>query len=146
MASGSAIPGSRKAGFRGLGKLNQELVNLSTGSTVLSLTLDQQDAYCIWGGQSSAARIRLPAPEEGMFYQIFMNGPGVSTATKFLSSALTFDGRRPDFVVGGTTAAGVAFASTAENGASIEFVGLSNYRWLALRGSGTTVGIGTATS
>lgn len=134
----------RKAG--GFRKQNMLLVNLSTISTALSLSIDEQDSYLNWGGQSSAARITLPQPEEGLFYQIYLTGPAVSTATKFLSSANTPDGRSVDIVTGGTSAKGVAFATTVENGASIQFLGLNDRRWMALRGPGSTVAITSTTT
>ena len=136
----------RKAALGGVGKMNVELRNLSTVSTALTLSLDDQDAYLVWGGQSSASRITLPYPEAGLFYQIFLNGPGVSTATKFLSTANNLDGLSVDIITGGSTAKGAALASTVEAGASVQFLGLDSRRWLALRGPGSTVALGTATS
>src|SRR3990167_10613004 len=80
------------ASYRGLGVPSVPVEFLSTASTALTLTQDQQARLLIWGGQAAASRINLPAPEAGMTYEIFFNGQAVSSATKIIANAAgTYD-------------------------------------------------------
>ena len=120
------------AAYRGLAAIGPLTQNISTASTVVTLTDNDQGVLLIWGGQTSAARIRLPAPEAGKMFRIIFNGPGVSTATKICSSG------NGEILINGTTAKAVAFASTIELGAYLEVIGVNDFRYIA-NGHGSTV-------
>jgi len=122
-----------KATYKGLGSPVLDVEFLSTASTALTLTQEQQSKLLVWGGQSSAARIRLPAPEAGVEYFIFFNDAAVSSATKITSSGAY------DIVCGGTTAKAVVLASTAELGAGHHLVAINSYRWVLDRFGGSTL-------
>ena len=122
------------ASYRGLGGVGPFVEFLSTASTALLLTDNQQGMLLVYNGQTSAARIRLPAPEAGKNFHIAFNSPGVSTATKVLSSGSY------DIVINGTTAKGVAFASTVELGAYLDVYGINEYRYLAVSQGSTLTG------
>ena len=123
---------ARLASYKGVGAPAQLVEALSVTSTLLTLTDDQQGKFLTWGGQSSASRIRLPAPEAGMVYTIAFNGPGVSTATKITSSGAY------DILTANTTGKGVSNETTAERGQVIQLVAINDVRWLATRQGGTT--------
>ena len=123
------------ASYQGLGAFVGVPQFLSTASTLTTITNDQQ-GWVVWGGQSSACRLRLPAPEAGKYFKIMFNGPAVSTATKIQSSGAT------DIVINGTTAKAVAFASTVELGAVLDVYGINEFRYLAVS-QGSTVNIRT---
>ena len=116
-----------KATYKGLGQPGLDVEFLSTASTALTLTQDQQSKVLVWGGQSSAARIRLPAPEAGMEYFILFTDAAVSSATKITSSGAY------DIVCGNTTAKAVILGSTAELSAGHHLVAINSYRWFADR-------------
>ena len=122
------------ASYKGLGAVGPAVEFLSTLSTVLTLTDNQQGLFLVYPGQSSAVRIRLPAPEAGKYFHLAFNGPAVSTATKITSSGVY------DIVINGTTAKGVAFASTVELGAVLEVFGINEFRWLAVSQGSTLTG------
>lgn len=131
---------ARKATYQGLGEAGSLVEHLSTASTALTLTDDQQGKWLVWNGQAAASRIRLPAPEAGMVYRILLNGPAVSSATKILSSGVY------DIRTGNSTAKGVAAETTVENGQGFEFVALNDVRWHASRVGGSTLAITSTTT
>lgn len=122
-----------KATFKGLGSPSLEVEFLSTASTALTLTQDQQSKFLVWNGQAAASRIRLPAPEAGMEYFIYFNDAAVSSATKITSSGVY------DIVCGNTTAKAVILASTAELSAGHHLIAINSYRWAALRIGASTL-------
>ena len=139
---------SRLATFNILGFAEQDVELLSTASTALALSDDQQNKILVWGGQSSAARISLPTPELGMRYNVFFSDDAVSSATKFISSG-DFDIYYAHQDQVQTTAKAVAYGSTLEGGQFVEFVAISDFRWAVLRASRSSVsgaGIGTTTT
>ena len=122
-----------KATYKGLGSPSLDVEFLSTASTALTLTQDQQSKLLVWGGQAAAARIRLPAPEAGMEYFILFNDAAVSSATKITSSGVY------DIVCGNTTAKVVILGSTAELGGGHHLVAINSYRWFADRFGNSTM-------
>ena len=130
----------RLASYQGLGAPGLRVTNLSSASTALTLTDDQQSALLIWNSQSSASRISLPAPEIGMQYTIFMGGDAVSSATKFISNgAGTYDFYYASTAAVETTGVAVAFGSTAEGGLFVEFTAISDVRWAITKQPYSTV-------
>ena len=119
------------ATYKGLGSPVFDVEFLPTNSSRLTLTADQQSKLLISGGD--ARQIRLPAPEVGMVYNVFFSSGGVSTATKITSSGAY------DILCGGSTAKGVANASTVEMGVWIQLVAINSFRWVASRLGGSTL-------
>ena len=131
---------ARLATYRGIGAVGTLVETLSTASTALTLTDDQQGKLLLWPGHSSASRIRLPAPEAGMVYNFAFMGPAASTATKILSSGAY------DIYTTGTTGKGVSRASTVENGSVLTLVAISDTRWLALDAGVSTVAVASTST
>jgi len=75
---------SRLASYRGQGAPVLEIEELSTLSTAIDLTADQQGKLLIF--DSGVGRLRLPKPEAGMVFMIMNSSGGVSTVAKILSS------------------------------------------------------------
>ena len=138
---------SRLATYNILGFADDRVEFLSTASTALTLSDDQQNKILVWGGQAAASRINLPAPEQGMRYSVFFSDDAVSSATKFASSGFDIYYAHQDQVQ--STAAAVAYGSTLEGGMFVEFIALNEFRWAVLRASRTTLsdgGMGTTTT
>lgn len=131
---------ANRATYQGLGALNLDIENASLASTLVTLTLDQQSKLLVFDGTTAASRIRLPAPEAGMSYNILFSTGAVSTATKVLSSGVY------DILCGNSTGKGAAINSTAERGQVLRFVGLNEFRWLGYRVGATTDVAITSTS
>ena len=120
---------SRLGSYRGLGAPQWQVENLSTASTALTLTDDQQGKLLIWNANAGAARINLPAPEAGMTFTIYFHEDAVSSGTKIIANnAGTFD----FYLIDGTT--GVAFApadaSTIEGGIGVTVTALNGLQWI----------------
>lgn len=130
---------SRLGSYQGLGARRTEVENLSTASTRNTLTDSQQDRLLIAGGWSSGAAIVLPQPEAGMQYRIFFGIDATSAATRFVGNTAGSDVYFFSTAGAETTAAAVAFQSTQEGGAWIEFTGLSDVRWAVTGMPGTTL-------
>ena len=132
---------SNLVSFMGLGARNREVELLSTASTALALTYEQQEKLLVWAGQAGAARLTLPQGEPGMAYNVFFTADAVSSATKILT---------PDtsdfYVVDGTTDRGIACASTVEGGLGISVYCINTNRWVADRFGASTLAIGSASS
>lgn len=127
--------------YEGVGAAFAGVEKLSSASTALALTYVQQDKLLVWQGQSSAARITLPAGEAGMKFNIFFHGDAASSATKILAQDSA------DFyLVDGSTARGVACESSAEGGLGITAIALDQYRWFADRFGASTLALATASS
>ena len=126
------------ATYKGLGSPVFDVEFLPTNSTRVTLTADQQSKLLISGGD--ARQIRLPAPEVGMVYNVLFSSGGVSTATKITSSGAY------DILTAGTTAKGVANATTVETGVWIQTVAINSFRWVASRLGGSTLSIGAVTT
>lgn len=123
------------ASYRGLGSPSARVSFLSTLTTAVTLTDADQDALLVWNGQTSAARISLPAPEAGKTFRFFFNAEAVSTATKIIANALgTYD-----IALMNTTGVAVAAGSTNELGLAFELVGLNDTRWGLFQLHGSTV-------
>ena len=131
---------SELAAYKGLGGTVNRVEFISTASTLTTLSLDQQGAFLVWNGQTSAARIRLPRPEAGMVYNIYFNATGVSTATKIISSG------DYDIRTAASTAKAVAHETTAENGASIRLTAINGYRWVVDRLNASTLNFNSTTT
>ena len=127
------------ASYRGLGSPSVPVEFLSTASTALTLTQDQQARLLVWNGQSSAARINLPRPEAGMSYKIFFNALAVSSATKIISNAAGTYDMVLGGVAAGSTAVAVAVGTTGELGKSLELVAINDTRWAVFQTYATTV-------
>ena len=129
------------ATYKGLGALSARVEQVSLATTRVTLTQDQQGALLILDGSTgSTVEIALPAPAAGMIYNLFFSTGSVSVVTKILSTGVY------DILVGGTTAKGVANATTAERGQGISLVAINEFRWIADRFGGTTLALATATS
>jgi len=99
---------SRLASYKGLGAPLLDIEQLSSASSVVNLTVDQQGKLLWFDG--GIGRLNLPKPEAGMVYMIMNSTGGVSTVTKILSSG------ESDILTAATTAKGVGNASTVEAG------------------------------
>ena len=129
------------ATYKGLGALSARVEQVSLATTRVTLTQDQQGALLILDGSTgSTVEIALPAPAAGMIYNLFFSTGSVSVVTKILSTGVY------DILVGGTTAKGVANATTVERGQGISLVAINEFRWIADRFGGTTLALATATS
>ena len=130
---------SRLASYSGLGAAVLGAEELSTLSTAINLTPDQQGKL-LWF-DSGIRQINLPKPEAGMRFLIMNTSGGESSVTKILSSG------ESDILVGSvtasvaTTAKGVGCESTVEHGIIIELIGINDYRWVASRLGGSTLNI-----
>ncbi len=109
---------------------------LSTASTALQLTLDQQDKLLLWPGHSSASRLTLPNAEAGLTFNIFFQADAVSSATKILAKD-TDD----FFIEDGSTDRGAGVGSTIEGGVGITVIAIDNHRWIADRFGASTVAL-----
>jgi len=125
--------------YQGLGAPSQRVVFLSTASTVVTLSQDDQGALLVWNGQAGASRFNLPAPSAGMSYEFFFNDLAVSSATKIISNALGTYDIVIKGVAAGTTAVAVAIGTTGELGASFKLVAINDTRWAAFQTYATTV-------
>jgi|SRR3990167_337046 len=111
--------------YQGLGAPQARLILLSSASTALTLTQDNMDAFNVWQVQSSASRIFLPNPSQGMATFIFFANDAVSTGTKVGATT----GRGYDVVTtGGTTGAYGRF-TTEEGGHGVWAVAVTDSRW-----------------
>ena len=128
------------ATYRGLGAPGLLIENVSLASTLVTLTLDQQGKVLVFDNTTAASRIRLPAPEAGIVYNVLFSTGGVSSRTKITSSGVY------DILVAGTTGKGVANESTAEKGVIIQLVGLSEFRWAASRLGASTLNINSTST
>ena len=124
---------SRLASYRGQGAPVLEIEELSTLSTAIDLTADQQGKLLIF--DSGVGRLRLPKPEAGMVFMIMNSSGGVSTVTKILSSG------ECDILTGATTAKGVGHESTVEQGLITVLYAINDYRWVASRRFGSSLHI-----
>ncbi len=122
------MPG-RAASYKGLGAAFAGVKYISTASTAVTLTVDDQAYLLLVGGDgwTSAARIALPKPEAGMQFTIFFVGDAVSSPTKITSTGDDID----IYVSDDTTAQAVALASTAEGGGGIKIMGINDNRYVA---------------
>ena len=133
---------SRLASYKGLGAPQLRVENVSLASTRVQLTDAQQGALLVLDGTTgSTVEIALPQPETGMEFHLLFTTGGVTAVTKILST-----GFNSDILVAGSTAKGVANATTAEGGVYIRLVAVSDNRWMAFRQSGSTLALVTATS
>ena len=131
--------GNRLGTYMGLGGLAGAVEFVSLATTRVTLTDDQQGKLLVLDGSTgSTVEIALPAPEAGMRYMLYFSTGSVSNVTKILSTAY-------DIKTDGTTAAGVALASTAEDGQIIILTAKDDSRWLAWGGSAFTT-LATASS
>ena len=131
---------SNIATYKGQANLLSNVEFVSTASTVVTLTYEQQDKWLFIGGDgwSSAARVRLPAPEAGIMYRIFFSGDAVSSATKITcSGAYDIYYAHVDRVE--TTGKAVSLGSTLEGGAYLQLLGMNAYRWAVVDAKGSTV-------
>ena len=128
------------ATYMGLGAPQQRLVLLSTDgtgfddsqstvasvSTAVNLGQDNINAWNLWQAQSSASRIFLPQPVQGMQLWIAFADDAVSSGTKIgPSTALSgFD----VVTTGGTTGAYGRF-TTEEGGHVVYCVAVTDNRW-----------------
>ena len=126
------------ASYKGLGAPNAAVEFLSTASTAVNLTVDQQGKLLIF--DAGIRQLNLPAPEAGMKFSIMNSTGGVSTVTKILSSGAY------DILCAATTAKGVACESTVETGIIIDLVAINDYRWVASRRGGSTLNINSTTT
>jgi len=124
------------ASYRGLGAAFAGAKFISTASTVVQLTVDDQAYLLLVGGDgwTSAARLLLPKPELGMHFKILFIGDAVSSATKICSTGADID----MYVANDTTCQAVALASTAEGGGGIEVFGINSQRYVAWDFAGTS--------
>jgi len=128
--------------FKGLGAANFGVEFLSTASTALALTYDQQGKLLIFNGQTSCSRILLPQPAAGVVFRIFFTGAGgVSSVHKICS---TVGGS--DILCGATTKKAVGNETTAQTGVGIELIGINEYRYVASRFGGSTLNINSTTT
>ena len=127
------------ATYKGLGAPGFGVEFLSTASTRATLTQDQQNKLLIAGSWSSGAAIVLPQPEVGLQYKIFFQIDATSAATRMVANTGGSDVYFFSTAGGETTAAAVAFQSTQEGGAWIEFTGLSASRWAVTDMPGSTL-------
>lgn len=131
---------SNKATYMGLGAPVADVEFLSTASTSVDLTVDQQNKLLVVDG-AAIRQINLPAPEAGMSYHFVFNSSGgaASTATKVLSSGY-------DILVAGTTGKGVANETTAQGGAVFAVFAINSYRWIATRGSASSLNVNSTST
>ncbi|MHA2066515.1 MAG: hypothetical protein ACXABY_19255 [Candidatus Thorarchaeota archaeon] len=126
------------ASYKGLGAPLLDVEALSTASTAVNLTADQQGKLLWFDG--GIRQINLPQPEAGMVYWLANTTGGVTTVTKILSSG------ESDILTAASTAKGVACESTVEAGIIIKVIGINDYRWVASREGGSTLNINTTTT
>jgi len=116
---------SRVPSYMGLGAPNNYPKKLSTASTKCSIDVEDAGRVLLWNGQSSATRIVLPTPEFGLHFIFLLISDAVSSGTKIGTSAF-------DIVLAGSTGKYAAFGSTSEDGQAIEFIGISDNRYVAI--------------
>ena len=127
--------------YMGLGAPNWLPKKLSTASTNCALDANVDSGrLLIWNGQTSAARITLPTPEFGLAFKIVFNADAASSGT-IITATSNFD-----IIMIGSTYCSVQFNSTSEEGQFIEFIGLSDNRYLAMAGSPGAVHMKTSNS
>jgi hypothetical protein len=123
----------------GLGGPQLQVENLTTGSTTLTLTDDQQGKLLVWNGQTSAARICLPQPETGMPYHIYFHSDAASSGTKIIATSV---GAYDVYLIDGTT--GECFApadgSTVEGGIGVSLFAITDTRWIVDKWGASTLG------
>ena len=141
--------GIDKGTYKGLGAFDSAIETLSTASTVLTLTLDQQGKTLLWGGQAAASRIVLPQAQLGLVYTIVYTDDAFSSATMISCSGGTDDIYYSHVDQVQTTGQGVSYGSTLEGGQRVELTGISSVRWMVTDNTRTTLvasGIGTQAS
>ena len=129
---------SRLASYKGLGAPLLDVEQLSSASTAINLTPDQQGKLLWFDG--GIRQLNLPKPEAGMQFMIMNTTGGVSTVTKILSSG------ESDIQTFETTAKGVANATTVEAGVIAHLIAINDYRWIASRMGGSTLALGAVTT
>ena len=117
------------ATYKGLGAFIGGVETLSSASTIVTLTPDQQGKLLLWPGNAGSARILLPAPSAGMVFRILCVDDAVSSATKFVSSGGAVDIYYAHLDKVQTTGRAVSLGTTLEGGGWVEFTGLSGTRW-----------------
>ena len=121
----------RVASYNGLGGNFLGVKFLSTVSTAVALTVDDQAYLLLAGGSGEMAggghRIALPKPEAGMRFDIFFTADTDTTAIKITSTGDDQD----IYVADDTTCQAVALASTASGGGGITVFGISDRRYVA---------------
>jgi hypothetical protein len=127
------MEGINKGTYKGLGASDELVETLSTGSTILALTLEQQNKLLLWGGNAASARILLPQAQAGLNYKIYFTDDGVSSATKIVSSGGTDDIYYPHINKVQTTGQAVSLGTTLEGGSWVEMTGISSVRWVVAK-------------
>ena len=139
-----------KGTYKGLGAVSELIETLSTGSTILALTLGQQNKLLLWGGNAGSARILLPQAQEGLRYKIYFTDDAVSSATKIVSTGGTDDIYYSHIDKVQTTGQAVSLGTTLEGGSWIEMIAISSVRWVAAKhgppSSVDTVNLGTTST
>lgn len=125
--------------YMGLGAPQYGVEQLTTASTTIDITNDQQGKLLIFDG--GIRQINLPTPEAGKVFRLMNSTGGVSTVTKILSTGASID-----IQCDATTAQGVGCESTVEGGIIIELIGISDYRYIASRAGGSTLNINSTTT
>jgi hypothetical protein len=120
---------SRLATYKGLGAPVLAIENLSTASTRVTLTNDQQGKLLVSANFSSGAAIVLPQPETGMQYNIFFGSDATSAATRIVGNTGDSDIYSLTTAHVDSTDAAVAYGSTAEGAKWLQFTAISDVRW-----------------
>jgi hypothetical protein len=139
---------SDKATYKGLGAFIGGVETLSSASTIVTLTLDQQSKLLLWPGNAGPSRILLPQAQIGLVYRVAIIDDAVSSATKFVSSGGSDDLYFSIETQIQTTGQAVAYGSTLEGGQVVTMEAISDNRWL-VTGTRTTVsdgGLGSTTT
>ncbi len=129
---------SRLASYKGMGAPLLQVEQLSSASTAVNLTPDQQGKFLWFDG--GIRQINLPAPEAGMTFMIMNSTGGHTTVTKILSSG------ESDILTAASTAKGVGNFSTVEAGVIIKVTAINDYRWVASRMGGSTLALAAVTT
>jgi|SRR3990167_1077278 len=130
--------------FRGAGESFLRLENISTATTVSTLSYDQAGALLMYNGQAAASRIMLPRAERGLIYRIVLDGNSATSA--ILVGATSGQAGAQDIRLRGTTGAYVQAASTVDGGTILTFIGVSDGRYQVHIERGTTVTWNTTTT
>lgn len=138
-----------KATYKGLGAFVGGVETLSSASTIVTLTLDQQSQLLLWPGQAGASRILLPQAQIGLVYKVYFIDDAVSSATKLVSSGGSDDIYYAHIDRVQTTGQAVSLGSTLEGGGWIEVTAISDVRWAVTDAKSSTVtglNLGTTTT
>ena len=118
---------SRIPSFRGAGEAFLRVENLSTATTLTTVSYDQAGALLLYNGQAGPARIMLPQAERGLIFRIALADQSVSSA--ILVGATSGTAGAQDIRYKNTTGGYVQCGSTADSGSLLTFVGVNDSRY-----------------